>query len=113
MLLAIAITLALILVLLIGIAMIGVKVTIAYDNNADKKEDTITNYDEDFIVLGDVYIQIIHIQSIFVNKNDRSIEIKTDVNRYFYRYIDAEEFNEALKQFDWALNTKMQYYDGI
>ena len=112
MLLAIAITLALILILLIGIAMIGVKVTIIHNDNTNK-EDTITNYDEEFIVLGDVYIQIIHIQSIFVNKNDKSIEIKTDVNRYFYRYVDAKEFNEALKQFDWALNTKMQYYDGI
>lgn len=110
MLVLIVAVLILIFITLVGIAMAGLKVTIDYKTN-DK--DVITNCDEEFIVLGDVYIQIIHIQSIFVNKNDRSIEIKTDVNRYFYRYVDAEEFNEALKHFDWVLNTKMQYYDGI
>ena len=106
--LAIIVSLILIVVLLVGVLMGGVRVNITNPNN--DTNDTIC-CNEKFIHLNNVYIQIIHINSIEIDYNNRNIEILTDAHRYSHKYEDSERFYETLQHFDFILGTYFCNYD--
>ena len=54
------------------------------------------NIQDDFVCLGDVYINKYAIESIYLDDNGHLVDIKTDHNQYSYRFTSESSYHKYL-----------------
>lgn len=77
-------------------------ITYTYNKAKDRAvnkaiNDDINNDIQDgFICLGDVYINMYSIESIYLDDNGHLVDIKTDSNQYSYRFTSESSYHKYL-----------------
>ena len=79
-------------------------ITYTYNKAKDRAVDKAINDDiqDGFVCLGDVYIDKYSIESIYLDDNGHLVDIKTDHNRYSYRFTSESSYHKYL---DYLENT--------
>lgn len=85
------------------------------NNTEDNTEISEPYYSDDFISLGNYYISIDSIESFYLNKAERYVNIQTSDHTYTNKFDTDEEYDNYINYLDTVTDifetTKYYYYD--